>query len=292
MGSLSKAIASIDHGSTVFLGGFIINSNPWALSLEMVRQELRDLTTIGYAMMSIDVLVGAGCVDTMIGSVNSFEPKFGQPPNVIRALADDELEIEAESGNVSASRLMAGANGIPFVPTRSLVGSDMLPDLEDAGVVTMCEDPFSGDQVTLVKAMNPDYAIIHATRADPDGNVQFNAPSAFMEEAVYAADAVIASVEEIVTQETIRRTPEATLVPSHKVEHLVEAPLGAFPTSLYKYYDHDEDHIETYTELSQTEDGYEEYLDTFVRGRDHVDFLDAVGVESLLDIRADPYYGY
>ncbi|MFB6354011.1 MAG: CoA transferase subunit A [Halobacteriales archaeon] len=292
MESLEEAVAPIEDGATVFVGGFIINANPWALALELVRQEKRDLTAVGYGMMSIDVLVGAGCVDTLWGSVNTFEPKFGRPPSIRRRIEAGDLDNIRESGNATVTRLTAGAYGIPSMATRALLGSDMLADLEARGLAERTTDPFSGEDVVLLEAVQPDYALIHAPRSDPQGNVQFFGPGAFTDEAVLAADAVIASVDEVVSQEEIRRTPEDTMVPSHKVQALVEAPFGAFPTSVYRYYDHDEPHIGEYADRAATEEGFQSYLEEYVLGMDHVDFLDRIGLERLMDRRADPYFGY
>lgn len=295
MGSLSElteATGAITDGSTVFVGGFIIHNNPLALSKSLVRNEREKLTLIGYGMMSIDLLVAAGSVSKLIGSVNSFEPKFGQPPSVMRALETGDLELESESGNITASRLTAGAFGIPYIPSHSVLGSDMLPGLQASGAVKVGEDPFSDETILQVKAMNPDYALVHGARADTEGNVQLFGPSAFIDEAVYAANSVIATVEEVVSDEVIRRSPESTIVPSYKVEHLVEAPHGAYPTSLYKYYDHDEAHIEKYRNMAQSREGVEEYLDRYVHGHEHEEFLDEIGIGRLSDLRADPYFGY
>lgn len=292
MDALEDAIAPIADGSTVFVGGFIINANPWALALEAVRQEKRDLTAVGYGMMSIDVLVGAGCVDTLWGSVNTFEPKFGRPPSIRRAIEAGELDNIRESGNATVTRLTAGAYGIPSMATRSLFGSDMLADLEERGLAEQTTDPFTGEDVVLLAALQPDYALIHAPRGDAKGNVQFFGPGAFTDEAVLAADAVIASVDEIVSQEEIRHSPEATMVPSHKVEALVEAPFGAYPTSVYRNYDHDEPHIGEYADRAATEEGFQSYLEEFVLGMDHLDFLEQLSLERLMDLRADPYFGY
>lgn len=295
MGSLvqpPEAIDVVPDGSSVFVGGFIIHNNPWALSTALARNPPEDLTLIGYGMMSIDLIVAADAATKLIGSVNSFEPKFGQPPSVLRALDDGDLELESESGNITASRLTAGAFGIPYIPSHSVLGSDMLSGLEDSGAAKVGEDPFTGQKILQVKAMNPDYALVHGARADPDGNVQLFGPTAFTDEAVYAADSVIASVEQVVSEEVIRRSSESTVVPSYKVDHIVEAPYGAYPTSLFKYYDHDEEHIEAYADLAGTEPGVEDYFDRYIHDCDHESFLQKVGIGKLSELRADPYYGY
>lgn len=295
MGSLvqpPEAIDVIPDGSSVFVGGFIIHNNPWALSTALARNPPAELTLIGYGMMSIDLLVAADAATKLIGSVNSFEPKFGQPPSVLRALDDGDLELESESGNITASRLTAGAFGIPYIPSHSVLGSDMLPGLQESGAVLVGEDPFTGEKILNVRAMNPDYALVHGARADEDGNVQLFGPTAFTDEAVYAADSVIASVEQVVSEEVIRRSSGSTIVPSYKVEHVVEAPFGAYPTSLFRYYDHDEAHIGQYADMAGTEAGVEEYFDRYVHDCDHEAFLETVGIGTLSELRADPYYGY
>lgn len=292
MASLEAAVAPIPDGATVFVGGFIINANPWALACELVRQRKRDLTALGYGMVSIDVLVGAGCVDTLWGSVNTFEPKYGRPPCIRREIEAGRLDNIRESGNATVTRLTAGAYGLPSMPMRSLLGSDMLPDLEARGLAERTTDPFTDEPVVQLKAVQPDYAIVHAPRADAAGNVQFYGPGAFTNEAVFAADAVVASVDEVVSTAAIRRDPEATMIPAHKVEAVVEAPFGAYPTSVYRYYDHDEAHIEAYSSAARSETGFEDYLEEYVLDTDHYGFLERVTLERLMALRADPYYGY
>lgn len=292
MASMAEAVASIEDGSTVFVGGFIINANPWALALELVRQAPRDLTLVGYGMMSIDVLVGAGCVETLWGSVNTFEPTFGRPPCIRRAVEAGALDNVRESANATATRLLAGAYGLPSMATRSLLGSDMLPDLEARGLALTTTDPFSGETVVQLEAIQPDYALVHAPRGDAEGNLQSFGPTAFTNEAVLAAEAVIATVDQLVSPEVIRRAPEHTLVPAHKVAAVVEAPFGAFPTSVYRGYDHDVDHIGEYAQVARSTAGFQSYLDAYVLEMDHADFLDRVGVERLTALRADPYLGY
>ncbi len=292
--TLGDAAARIHDGAAVTFSGFAHSMQPLALCRELIRQgrqQLR-LVTMGECWAA-DLLCGAGCVATVHLSCLLFEG-YGRCQNFSRAVEDGTIQVEDYSHFGITSRFLAGALGVPFMPLRSMLGSDITAThaLEMPKHVVM-NSPFSDEQVVLVPALQPDVAVIHASRADAEGNVQLLGPRSIIDEQARAAKAVIVTVEEIVDSAVIRRRPELTILPGFLVDAVVEVPFGAHPAGMYRYYDYDEAHIDEYYAASRHPEQFRAYLEDYVyRVPDHWAYLEAIGLPRLLALRADPHWGY
>lgn len=278
--TLSEAVSLIDDGDSVTFSGVGISAHPVAFAHEMIRQRKRNLEIVGSAAWYVDnLLIGAGSVDRMMIIADSAEIG-GVSPALRRAVEKGELIVEDYSFFALACRLMAAAIGVPFLPTKSMLGSDMLRHtwLEGRNKFRTMKCPFSGEKVVLVPALKPDVAVIHAQRADKDGNVQMLGPAALVEEQARASSKVIVTVEKIVSKAVTRSRPELTIIPSFIVDAIVEVPYGAHPTSLHTCYDYDLDHLRYAFEQSKDEERFKEYLDEFVYGvNGYPDYLTRIG---------------
>jgi len=278
--TVAEAARLINDGDTVTFSGISLSAHPVALAHEIIRQRKRNLEIAGSGAWHVNnLLAGAGCVDRMIVVADSTEIG-GVAPAVRRAVEKGDIRVEDYSYFAVASRFMAAAIGVPFLPTKSMLGSDMLRKtwLEEGKKFRIMKCPFSGEKVLLVPALKPDVAIIHAHYADEDGNVQMVGPTALADEQSRASAKVVVTVEKLVRRDAISNRPELTIIPSFVVDAIVEVPYGAHPTALYAYYDYDIDHLRYALEQSRDEEKFEAYLDEFVYGVDsHRGYLKCVG---------------
>jgi glutaconate CoA-transferase subunit A len=185
---------------------------------------------------------------------------------------------------------------LPFIPIRSLRGSDILRRLQEVAPsnVNTVDDPFTGDNWLVLKPLLPDVAVVQVQVADEDGNAWILGPRWDNEEQVKASKRAIVITERLISTEAIRREPERTTIPGFRVSHVVHLPFAAHPTSVYHAYDYDADHIRRYVDASKTPEGFQEYLDKYVYGvQDHWAYLDLVGgMKHLTGLAADPVLGY
>lgn len=278
--TLSDAVKLISNGDAVTFNGISLSSHPVAITHEIIRQKKRNLVIAGSAAWHVNnLLIGAGCVDRMMIIADSAEIG-GTAPALKRAVEKGKLTVEDYSFFAMACRFKAAALGIPFIPTKSMLGSDMLRHLwlEEETKFHLMECPFSGEKVVLLPALNPDVAVIHAQHADEEGNVQMLGPTGLIDEQARSSKIVIATVENIVSNAVIRKRPELTIIPSFIVNAVVEVPYGAHPTSLHAYYDYDIDHLKYAFEQSKDEDKFYEYLNEFVFGvNDQIGYLERIG---------------
>ena len=259
---LSEAVSRfVSDGDVVAIGGVGRNRCPMELVREVIRQNKRDLHILGREKgMDFDMLIGAGCVKKVSFALVSLE-EFGLAPNFRRRAEAGEIELDEHACGTIINSIRASAMGIPCIPVKGMIGSDVL---RHSKTIKEFICPFTGEKMVLVKALNPDVALIHAHRADEYGNVQLlGSPW----EDVYMAKGakkVIVSVEEIIPHEEIKANPHATTIPYFYVSAVVHAPKGAYPTSCDEYYDSDDGHIKEYAKLSKTPEGFEEYLKKYV----------------------------
>jgi glutaconate CoA-transferase, subunit A len=294
--SLEKAVTSITSGSHVALPGFAITRCAMAFAHEIIRQGKNHLTLSQcVGAMDADLLVGAGMVDHFIYGGGSLD-RFGRLNCVNRGIENGSLGAEEYSSLSITFRYLAGGLGIPFIPIRSLRGSDLLKQIEkrNPADVAYIKDPFSQNEWLALKPLLPDVAIALVQVADEDGNAWILGPRWDNIEQVKASQRTIVITEKLVSSEVIRQYPERTLIPGFLVSHVVELPFAAHPTSVYGVYDYDADHIKKYVTYSQSADSFKEYLDMYVLGiKNHQDYLRKIGGDSLLDrLKADPKLGY
>lgn len=292
--TLEEAVKLVPDGSHLFWGGFGFQRPPMAFAHELVRQKKRNLTiyTCG-SEMDIDILSGA-CV------VSRFELAFfaiegiGLVPNIQRRIREGVIEFEDYSNLAMALRFLGGALGVPFMPLKSMLGTDILAKSrfrpKKAEVV---DCPFTGEKVVLVPSVRPDFSIVHAQRVDKEGNVQIDGIRGEDMEGARAGKKVIALAEEIVDTELIRSQPDQTVIPNIYVHHVVECPWGSYPMMVYNYYDYDMAHVRMYYEQCKTEEGWQKYCEEYITSvNNRVEFLQKIGIERLMKLRAKKPFPY
>jgi acyl CoA:acetate/3-ketoacid CoA transferase alpha subunit len=289
----AEAVGSlVTDGATLGIGGQTLGRVTMSLAHEIIRQGIKDLTLVGCSMsMSMDMLVGAGLVRRTECGTGNLE-RIGTTMRWRRAIEEGRLEVEDYSHLGMASRFLAGSLGLPFMPTKSMLGTDILnkKSFEGHKPFELIDNPWEpGEPVVLVPALNPDVSIIHAQKADPMGNVVIEGFTTHEVEMAKASNAVIVSCEELVATDAIRSDPDRTAIPYIYVDAVVVQPWGAYPTSTYRYYEQDEDHLRHYQSAARAGgEAYDEYLRKAVY--DHAtfdDFLEReVGSARLDELRA------
>ena len=284
---MREAVARfVPDGASVCLGTALEGLIPFAAGHELIRQRRRGLTLIGpISDMLFDQLVGAGCVRRIIAAwVGNVSAGLGH--NYRRAVETGvpaPIEVEDHSNLTLAFALQAGALGVPYLPTRSLLGSDLV---ESNATFRPATDPFSGAPILLVPAIVPDVAILHVQRADEDGRAHVWGTLGVTRQAALAARRVIVVAEEIRPRERILSDPGLVLAPDLKVAAVVHEPFGAYPSPVQGCYGRDHGFYHRFHGESRTVEANQEWLERWVLGVDDwKGFLDRVGPDALDRIR-------
>jgi acyl CoA:acetate/3-ketoacid CoA transferase alpha subunit len=263
-----------------------LQRGPAALIREVIRQEKKDLWLgAKFTWVAAALLVGAGCVSKL--DVGFF--LFG--PVVEEAIRSGKVKAYEYSNVVMTNRIMAGAMGLPFIPVRSFGGTD---GFEHSGA-KLIEDPYTGQPITIIPALNPDVALIHVHQSDVYGNARIFGTGISHVESALASKKVILSTEEIIDTEEIQRDPGRTTIPYHVVDAVVHLPYGAYPGECQGRYASDVGHVVEV--VGATMRGWiPQYLDKYVHGvANHAEFMDKlVGYQRIKDItsRATIKEGY
>lgn len=177
-----------------------------------------------------------------------------------------------------AWRFKAAAMGVPFIPVRSMLGTDTLK----YSAAKVVRDPFTGIPVTLLPALILDVGIIHVHRADKYGNAQIDGISGFAFEMARASKRLIISTEELIPTEEIQRYPERTIIPWFLVDAVVVAPFGSHPGEMCYCYERDQEHLLEFLKAAETEETTQQYLKKYVYGpKNHQEYLDLIGRDRL-----------
>jgi len=250
---------------------------PLSVVREVVRQRIGGLRLMGQGLMDADFLIAAGLVTDMDITYVGYEA-YGLSPILRRAVEGGKLRLAEWSNAAITWRLKAGAMGLPFLPARTMLGTDTLAR---SPAKTM-RDPFTGMPLVLLPALVLDTAVIHVQRADRYGNCQIDGISGFAVEMSRACKRLIVTAEEIVDTDVFRAKPERTIIPYFLVDAVIHAPFGAHPGETCGIYRRDEPHIREYLEASRSEEATQRYLDRFVHGvKDHRGYLKRVGASRL-----------
>ena len=306
--SAAEAVTRFVHdGDQVTLGGFTVSRNPMFIAREIIRQRKKDLYLAVHSHgQAMELLIGAGCVrrvELAYGGVGRFAPTGCR---FKKAFLEKRIEVEDYSNYQMTLRFMAGAMGLPFVATRSGLSSDIVhrsgfsPESRGCGRVPLhklkvIDDPLdeAGGQVVVLPPLNPDVALIHVQYAGEDGTCRIDGLTFADIEQAKAARRVIVSCEAIVPREYMRRDPDRNCLPPFMVDAIVEAPFGAHPTACLHFYDYDAAHLNMFRKMAPDDDRFGEYLEQWVYPFDsQAAYLDRVGVDNLLKIRANPAWGY
>jgi glutaconate CoA-transferase subunit A len=286
--SLREAIAEFVHdGDCVYAAGFT-HLIPFAAGHEMIRQAKRNLVLARATPDLIyDQMVAAGCARKLIFSWAG-NPGVGMLRPVRAAIERGELEIEEYSHFALISRVFAGAANLPFMPIRSNLGSD-LPAVNPQ--IRQIADPYTGQPVVLVPALNPDVAIIHAQRADRHGNTHIWGVIGEQKEAAFAAQRVIVTVEEVVDERVIRSDPNRTMIPDFVVHAVCHVPYAAHPSYAQGYYDRDNNAYLEWDKISANPATLQRWLDEWVYGvKDRAEYWAKLGEETHRRLMVKPAY--
>ena len=284
--AMEQAISRFVHdGDVIVIEGFT-HLICFAAAHEIIRQRRRKLTVCRLTPDLIyDQLIGAGCVEKLVFSWAG-NPGAGPLYALRRAVEQgipNPLELEEYSHYGMVARLVAGAARLPFYPLRNYMGSD-LPRVNPRIKKIAC--PFTGEVLAAVPALNPDTAIIHAQRADENGNAQIWGLLGVQKEAAFASRNTIVVAEEIVDEHIIRSDPNRTLIPGLIVNAVVREPFGCHPSYAQGYYDRDNGFYIRWREISKDVARFNSYLDEWVYGvRDRAEYVERMGA-SLAGLKA------
>ena len=266
--TMTDAIARfVGDGDLVVLEGFT-HLIPFAAGHEIIRQRKRDLTIARLTPDLIyDQLIAAGCARKMIFSWAG-NPGVG-PLHAFRRAVEKgtprPLQIEEYTHFGMVLRFMAGASNLPFLPTRNYPGTDLTAVNP---LFKQIRSPYSDETLWCVPALRPDVTIVHAQRADADGNTQVWGLYGVQKEAAFASRRVIVTVEEIAASSVIRSDPNRTIIPGTIVSAVVHEPFGAHPSFVQGAYDRDNDFYVEWDRISKEEAGLKAYLEEWVYGLD------------------------
>ncbi|QTA91556.1 CoA transferase subunit A [Desulfonema magnum] len=296
--SLSRAIARfVPDSSQVVMGTSLETFIPFAAGHELIRQRKRDLTLIGpISDILFDQVVGGGCVHKIraawVGNVIT-----GSGYNFRRAVEGGTIEMEDHSNLTVSMALRAGAMGVPFMPARTALGSDLFKTNTSLKVISC---PFTGDTLAAVAAINPDVAIIHVQRADEYGNAHAWGNLGITREACMASRHVIITAEEIVSPDVITSDPNRVITPGFRVSAVVHAPWGAHPSPVPGYYNRDHQGFIDYRTASKTSETFADWQARWVDAvHSSDDYLRLLGEERVAELALNHHvipeavdYGY
>ena len=266
--SLADAVAELVHdGASVVLGAALENAIPFAAAHELIRQGKRDLNVVApISDMSTDMLIGANCVAEVTGSwVGNVSGGMGH--NYRRATESDEpnpIKVHDYSNFTIGMAFFAGAYGLPYVPVKSILGSDIIKSNPQ---IKMAENPFASepDPVALVPALKPDVAFLVVQRADRNGNSHIWGSIGLTQEASIAAEKIIVIADEIVEPEVITSDPNRVLIPGFGVNAVCHIPAASHPAPLIGRWRRDNAFFHHYHKETRDSDGFRRWCDEWVR---------------------------
>src|SRR5262252_5989835 len=262
---MSDAIAElVPDGASVALGLQMEQMIPFAAGHEIIRQKKRNLTLIGpISDILFDQMIGGGCVEKVIAAWVG-NVMMGSAYNFRRAVEQDGMKVFNMTNFTVALALQAGAMGVPFLPTKSALGSDTA---KGNHFFYQIFSPFEPkESLWAVRALTPDVTVVHVQRADRDGNAHCWGNFGVMLEGVRAAKRVIVVAEEIVDESVISSDPNRTAIPGFLVSAVVECPYGAHPSPVQGHYNRDHRFFLEYHQDTKTKDQSDAWLDRWVYG--------------------------
>ena len=283
---MRQAIADhVPSGSMVLLGAQLEQMIPFAAGHEIIRQGRRDLTLVGpISDILFDQMIGAGSVSRVMAAwVGNVAEGLG---HCFRRAVEEGIPRAVQTVDYSnftiALALHAGALGVPFMPTYSTLGSDLL---KKNGNLREFPSPVNEEKLIAVRALKPDVTILHVQRADEKGNAHLWGNTGVAADGARAARKVIVVAEEIVAPEVIASDPNRTLIPGFLVTAVVREPWGAHPSPVQGYGGRDHAFFRQYHEQSRKLEDFEKWLERWVLGvpdrRAYANLLGPCRVEQL-----------
>jgi glutaconate CoA-transferase, subunit A len=267
--SLDDALAPIKDGCVLAVPRESAGV-PMAATRALIRRGIKRLTLIALPTSSLqaDLLIGAGCIETLETSAVSLG-EFGAAPRFTAAILKASIRMKDATCPALHAGFQAAEKGVPFMPLRGLLGTDVLKNRPDWKVI---DNPFgdganASDPIVLLPAIKPDVALFHAPLADRDGNVWVGRQRELVTMA-HAAERTVVTVEKIHDGNLLAdKTLAAGTLPGFYVESIAVAERGCWPLPLPEYYAWDAEHLKEYVKLAATEEGFAKYLDKYVHER-------------------------
>jgi len=267
----------VPDGSEIALGCGLETCIPFSAGHEMIRQRKRHLSLIGpISDILFDQLIGAGTADRVraawIGNVIT-----GSGYNFRRAAESGTIAIEDHSNLTMTLALRAGAAGVPFMPTRTALGSDLV---STGSHLKPMSCPFTGQRLAAVRAIQPDVTVVSVQRAAGSGSAHAWGNLGISREACMASKRVILAAEEIVSEELIRSDPNRILIPAFRVNAVVHEPWSAHPSPMPGFYNRDHHMFLAYRQASQSVEGFLDWQRRWIDSvSSRTEYLDVLGAE-------------
>ena len=284
--SADEAVALVHDGDLVAVGGSLFSRTPMALIFALLRSGRRGLTlTRSLTCYEAELLMVNGGVDGLVTSWVGLGLQWGVSP-VVRAFVEQGRAFHEEWSHLALGlRFKAGAMGVPFLPTATMMGSD----LEERSKAARVTCPYTGQELLAVPALEPAVAFLHVHRADKFGNVQVDGYRHMDVDIARASKRVVVTAEQIVDTAELVRNASDTMLPHFTIDAVVHQPFGAYPGECYGLYEADMAHLDTYVQGLRDrgpEAGVEHYLNENVIGRATFDeFLQHVGSDRLAELQ-------
>ncbi len=291
--SLKQAVSRFVTDGCYLAFGAIVSREPMAACYEIIRQKKRNLTYITDSSVEpAELLIAGGCL-RRVEAAYIWVGGIGSAYNYKRAVEEcvpNALEVEEYSNLGISMRFMGGGLGVPFMPVKTMLGTDVVSHNPRIKVIA---DPYDGEPVALVPAAKPDVAFIHVQRADKSGNSQIWGMIGNDDNIARAAKKVIITCEEIIPMSEIRKIPNMTAIPSYCVSAVVEVPFGCHPLSVAGYYWLDVPFRREIVAASKTREGIKAWMNEWIYGlKDHNEYKEKVGLERLAKLQQMEHDNY
>ncbi len=276
----------VADGDTIAVGGTNHARTPMALLTEVLRQGRRGLSLARpLTCFESELFIATGMAAKVITSWVGIGHGWGLARVLREYVESGRVSYEEWSHLGLGLRYKAGAMGVPFLPSYTMMGSDLARRLELADV----DCPYTGQTLCAVPSLNPDVALIHVQRADVFGNAQIDGYELMDADVARAARRLVISAEAIVPTDTLRLDPERTIIPGFAVDAVVLQPMGAYPHECYGLYLADDEAFRAYMDRVRAtgSEGAREYVEALVAHPDHDAFMETVAPERLERLTTD-----
>ncbi len=283
---LKEAVAKfVQDGDYLAIGGFGANRTPIAACHEIVRQKKKNLGFAGHTSTHDMEILSAGEVYNRIdvAYIIGLEAR-GLSTCSRRYMESGKVKVTEWTNYSLAARLRAAAMGVPFVPTRNVMGTDTIK----YSAAKTVECPFTGKKVVLMPALYPDVSVIHVHEADIFGNARFKGIAVADVDLANASKKLIITTEKLITSDEIRRDPSSTRIPYFLVDAVCEVPFGAYPGNMPYEYFSDEAHLREWLSVEKDAEKFKAFLDKNIYGcNNHEEYIARNGgAEKMRELRA------
>ena len=273
--SIADAVDLVRDGDTVLFGGWGASRKPMAIVRELVCSDLKELTIVTMGGLDADFLIAAGKVQKVIYGFLGYHQLPGIPGRCRQARQDGSVEMVELSEGMFVLGLKAAAEGLPFLPTRSGLGTDILTV---SPYIKTIECPYTGTMLVAVPAISADIAFLHVNAASISGYGKIVGDAWLDRIMARAAKKAIISTERIVTLAEMKKDHPMIKISRLWIDGVIEAPYGAHPTSCFPDYGVDRVKLGEYTSASATSDSADAYIDKYIRNIDsQVSYIDLMG---------------